>query len=117
MSGSVKMTGRRSSANVSGNRSVGRPRKRRFICEYCGKTFLHSGHFEHHLKSRHKKSQFICLNCNDTFPSKEELLGHQQQTGHTEEGIIDADNTAEDDNADELSGQCLQVVAEMCAKV
>ena len=71
---------------------VGRPKKRRFICEYCGKSFLHSGHFEHHIRTRHGQSQFVCLTCKETFITKEELALHQNEVNHSGEGISEVQN-------------------------
>lgn len=71
---------------------MGRPKKRRFICEYCGKSFLHSGHFTHHIRTRHNHSQFICLTCNDNFGTKDDLTTHQEATQHTGEGIAEIQN-------------------------
>lgn len=70
---------------------VGRPKKRRFICEYCGKSFLHSGHFSHHIRTRHGQgqSQFMCLTCNEMFMTKEELITHQEEAEHTGEGMAE----------------------------
>ena len=76
---------------------VGRPKKRRFICEYCGKSFLHSGHFEHHIRTQHEQSQFLCLTCNETYITKEELMLHQNEVKHTGEGISEVQNVDEID--------------------
>lgn len=76
---------------------VGRPKKRRFVCEYCGKSFLHSGHFAHHIRTRHEQSQFICLTCNETFITKEELTNHQKEVRHTGEGISEVQTLEEID--------------------
>jgi RNase P subunit RPR2 len=76
---------------------VGRPKKRRFICEYCGKSFLHSGHFEHHIRTRHEQSQFACLTCNETYVTKEELMLHQNEVKHTGEGISEVQSMDEND--------------------
>ena len=79
---------------------VGRPKKRRFICEYCGKSFLHSGHFEHHVRTRHEQSQFVCLTCNETYITKEELLLHQKKVKHTGEGISQIQNIVDEIDGD-----------------
>lgn len=87
---------------------VGRPKKRRFICEYCGKSFLHSGHFSHHIRTRHGQSQFMCLTCNELYETKEELQSHQQETQHAGEGIAEIERMGTPEGEEDESAQvCL----------
>lgn len=88
---------RNSAFKVKMKSKVGRPKKRRFVCEYCGKSFLHSGHFAHHIRTRHEQSQFICLTCKVSFVTKEELNNHQKEVQHTGEGISEVQIMEETD--------------------
>lgn len=82
---------------------VGRPKKRRFICEYCGKSFLHAGHFSYHIRTRHGQAQFMCLMCNELYVTKEELQSHQEKTQHTGEGIAEIQRTSSPDGDEDES--------------
>ena len=96
---------RKSALKAKTKGKVGRPKKRRFICEYCGKSFLHSGHFAHHIRTRHGQSHFICLTCNETYSSKEDLIAHQEAEQHTGEGISEVHNMEEIDGELDESNQ------------
>lgn len=85
-----------SEANPEGNEGstaaeaktkLGRPKKRRFDCPHCRKTFLYPGHLSHHIRTRHKASMFVCLDCKEKFKTKEELADHQQKLQHVGEGV------------------------------
>ena len=106
---SVGVRYQRKKTSVAGTKvRVGRPKKRRFICEYCGKSFLHSGHFSHHIRTRHCKSQFMCLSCNEMYSSKEELVAHQQETQHTGEGMFDVHNVEPESNPNDDANKVSQ---------
>lgn len=38
----------------------------------------------------------MCLSCNQVFPTKEELVAHQEELQHTGEGVSNCDNESPD---------------------
>lgn len=92
---------RKSALKAKTKGKVGRPKKRRFICEYCGKSFLHSGHFAHHIRTRHGQSQLTCLTCNETFATKNDLTAHQKAEQHTGEVVSEVQHNMDDVDGDE----------------
>ncbi len=68
-------------------RKVGRPKKKKHVCQCCFKSFIHPGSLSHHVRTHHLRTQFVCVDCNEKYATKEELEAHQQETTHSGERI------------------------------
>ncbi|XP_076064401.1 uncharacterized protein LOC143038755 isoform X2 [Oratosquilla oratoria] len=65
------------------------PRKKaKWVCEICGKGFLHKGRYANHMRL-HKTVIYQCEACKDKFSNREDLAIHQEETQHSGLGIIE----------------------------
>lgn len=73
-------------------------KKNKFICTYCGKSFIQRSKYIVH-KSFHKTTKYQCMRCEKQFSTKENLFLHQTTEAHAGERIIeinDKENISKD---------------------
>ncbi|KAK3875244.1 hypothetical protein Pcinc_019844 [Petrolisthes cinctipes] len=72
----------------------GAKKKARWLCDLCGKGFLHKGRYLLHNRL-HKQVILQCDTCKDRFSTREDINIHQQNTEHTGLGIIEIEKAGE----------------------
>ncbi|KAK8733552.1 hypothetical protein OTU49_006354, partial [Cherax quadricarinatus] len=72
----------------------GAKKKAKWLCDICGKGFLHKGRYLLHTRL-HKQVILQCETCKDRFSTREDINIHQQHTEHTGLGIIEIEKEGE----------------------
>ncbi|XP_069187889.1 uncharacterized protein [Procambarus clarkii] len=72
----------------------GAKKKAKWLCDICGKGFLHKGRYLLHTRL-HKQVILQCETCKDRFSTREDINIHQQNTDHTGLGIIEIEKEGE----------------------
>ncbi|XP_050717886.1 zinc finger protein 184-like [Eriocheir sinensis] len=68
----------------------GAKKKAKWLCDLCGKGFLHKGRYLLHNRL-HKEVILQCDTCKDRFSTREDINIHQLNTQHTGLGIIEVE--------------------------
>uniref|UniRef100_A0A0N7ZBI9 Protein krueppel n=1 Tax=Scylla olivacea TaxID=85551 RepID=A0A0N7ZBI9_SCYOL len=68
----------------------GAKKKAKWLCDLCGKGFLHKGRYLLHNRL-HKQVILQCDTCKDRFSTREDINIHQHNTQHTGLGIIEVE--------------------------
>ncbi|XP_071520500.1 uncharacterized protein [Panulirus ornatus] len=72
----------------------GAKKKAKWLCDICGKGFLHKGRYLLHTRL-HKHVIYQCDTCKDRFSTREDINIHQQATKHSGLGIIEIEKEGE----------------------
>uniref|UniRef100_A0A1B6CQM4 Protein krueppel n=2 Tax=Clastoptera arizonana TaxID=38151 RepID=A0A1B6CQM4_9HEMI len=88
-------------------------KKIRFICEVCGRGFLHQGRYLFH-KSFHKGVKYECTTCHKRFSSKENFELHQKLVGHSGEAGIVEDANGDNEKPSTDNGDSAKVTCKTC---